>query len=88
LTTRYLGAITGLVPTVVEQTHRGERGWDVFSRLPRLGGSGQGDHAVYAKHTGQPLERSQRDLELDTFLSPEEARDYGLIDEVVTTRGG
>ena len=24
---------TSLVPTVVEQTHRGERGWDLFSRL-------------------------------------------------------
>lgn len=24
---------TGLIPTVVEQTHRGERGWDIFSRL-------------------------------------------------------
>ena len=26
-------APTGLIPTVVEQTHRGERGWDIFSRL-------------------------------------------------------
>jgi len=32
--TRYAPAILGsLVPTVVEQTHRGERGWDIFSRL-------------------------------------------------------
>jgi ATP-dependent Clp protease protease subunit len=32
--TRYHGDIaTALVPTVVEQTHRGERGWDLFSRL-------------------------------------------------------
>src|SRR4029079_5474668 len=31
---RYQDAIaTALVPTVVEQTHRGERGWDLFSRL-------------------------------------------------------
>jgi len=29
----YLADIRGLVPTVVEQTHRGERGWDLFSRL-------------------------------------------------------
>ena len=27
--------IQGLVPTVVEQTHRGERGWDLYSRLLR-----------------------------------------------------
>jgi ATP-dependent Clp protease protease subunit len=31
--TRYRGDIGALVPTVVEQTHRGERGWDLFSRL-------------------------------------------------------
>jgi ATP-dependent Clp protease protease subunit len=31
--TRYSNDIRGLVPTVVEQTHRGERGWDLFSRL-------------------------------------------------------
>ncbi|HET6149421.1 MAG TPA: ATP-dependent Clp protease proteolytic subunit [Polyangia bacterium] len=30
---RYSSDIRGLVPTVVEQTHRGERGWDLFSRL-------------------------------------------------------
>jgi ATP-dependent Clp protease protease subunit len=34
MTTRYRADIgTALVPTVVEQTHRGERGWDLFSRL-------------------------------------------------------
>jgi ATP-dependent Clp protease protease subunit len=26
-------SVSGLIPTVVEQTHRGERGWDIFSRL-------------------------------------------------------
>jgi ATP-dependent Clp protease protease subunit len=31
--TRYQNDISALVPTVVEQTHRGERGWDLFSRL-------------------------------------------------------
>ena len=31
--TRYSKDIRALVPTVVEQTHRGERGWDLFSRL-------------------------------------------------------
>jgi ATP-dependent Clp protease protease subunit len=31
--TRYQKDISALIPTVVEQTHRGERGWDLFSRL-------------------------------------------------------
>jgi len=31
---------SSLVPTVVEQTQRGERGWDIFSRLRRRAGPG------------------------------------------------
>ena len=34
-------------------------------------------------HTGQTLERIRRDTERDFYLSPEEAREYGLIDEVL-----
>ncbi|MEO0534446.1 MAG: ATP-dependent Clp endopeptidase proteolytic subunit ClpP [Cyanobacteria bacterium P01_A01_bin.123] len=36
-----------------------------------------------AKHTGQPLERIERDTERDFFMSPAEAVDYGLIDQVI-----
>jgi ATP-dependent Clp protease protease subunit len=197
---RYLADINSLVPTVVEQTHRGERGWDVFSRLlndrivflgapiddalanvvvaqllflesedpdkdvmmyvnspggevsaglaiydtmqtlrcpvatfcvgqaasmaslllaagakgkrhslpharvlmhqPLAGMEGQATdieihareilkaratiNALYAHHTGQPVEKIQRDTERDRFLEAAEARDYGLIDEVLT----
>jgi len=38
---------------------------------------------IMAKHTGQSLERVHRDSERDYFLSAEEARIYGLIDEVI-----
>ena len=38
---------------------------------------------IYQKHTGQTLERLQEDTDRDRFMSPEEARDYGLIDNVV-----
>ncbi len=41
---------------------------------------------IYVKHTGQTLERIEGAMERDYFLSPEEARDFGLIDEVVTER--
>lgn len=43
--------------------------------------------AIYEKHTGQPAERISADLERDYFMSPEEARDYGLIDEIVSPSG-
>ena len=38
---------------------------------------------IYQKHTGQTLERLQEDTDRDRFMSPEEAREYGLIDNVV-----
>ena len=201
--TRYpgniIGTAMGLVPTVVEQTQRGERGWDIYSRLlkdrivflgtevddeaaniiiaqllfldsedpdkdimmyinspggvvsaglalydtiqllhcdvatycmgqaasmgsfllatgtkgkrfalpharvmihqPRAGYQGQATdieiHAreilraretvneLYARHTGQPVERIKRDTERDNFMSPQEAKAYGLIDEIL-----
>ena len=37
-----------------------------------------------AEHTGQPLERIQEDTERDFFMSPAEAVEYGLIDEVIS----
>jgi ATP-dependent Clp protease protease subunit len=39
---------------------------------------------IYAKHTGQPIERIRDDLERDRFFTPEPAVEYGLIDRVLT----
>ena len=39
---------------------------------------------LMAKHTGQPLEKISLDTERDFFMSAEEAKRYGLIDEVIT----
>ncbi len=39
---------------------------------------------LLAKHTGQPVEVVQRDTERDNFMSAAQAKDYGLIDEVLT----
>lgn len=41
---------------------------------------------IYVTHTGQPVEKIENALERDRFLSPEEAKDFGLIDEVVSSR--
>ncbi|WP_419758250.1 ATP-dependent Clp endopeptidase proteolytic subunit ClpP [Acidisoma sp.] len=41
---------------------------------------------IYVKHTGQTLERIESKLERDTFMSADEARDFGLIDQVVESR--
>jgi ATP-dependent Clp protease protease subunit len=42
--------------------------------------------AVYAEHTGQPIERVHADMERDHFMSPQEALEYGLIDRVIADR--
>ncbi len=41
---------------------------------------------IYVKHTGQALEVIERKLERDSFMSAEEARDFGLVDSVVENR--
>jgi ATP-dependent Clp protease protease subunit len=41
---------------------------------------------IMARHTGQPVERIERDTDRDNFLSAEEAADYGLIDKVLHSR--
>src|ERR1700692_3853726 len=43
---------------------------------------------IYVRHTGQPLETISATGERDKFLSPLEAKEFGLIDEVVETRPG
>ncbi len=41
---------------------------------------------IYVHHTGQSLEEIERKLERDTYMSAEEARDFGLVDQVVADR--
>jgi ATP-dependent Clp protease protease subunit len=41
---------------------------------------------MYVKHTGQPLEVITSAVERDKFMSPMEAKEFGLIDEVMTSR--
>lgn len=41
---------------------------------------------IYVRHTGQPLTVIEEAVERDKFLTPEESKEFGLIDEVVTKR--
>ena len=38
---------------------------------------------IIAEHSGQPLERVSKDMERDYFMTPEEGREYGIIDRVI-----
>jgi ATP-dependent Clp protease, protease subunit len=42
---------------------------------------------LIAEHTGQPLERVAKDTDRDFILTAEEAKDYGVVDEIIASRG-
>jgi ATP-dependent Clp protease protease subunit len=42
---------------------------------------------LWTKHTGQSLERIERDTDRDRYLSAAEAQDYGIVDNVISHRG-
>jgi len=41
---------------------------------------------ILSNHTGQPVDRIQADIDRDFIMTPQQARDYGLIDEVISSR--
>ena len=43
-------------------------------------------NALYVKHTGQPIDLIQKNMDRDYFMTPEEAKEFGIIDEVVDER--
>ena len=45
-----------------------------------------GLNKILTRHTGQPLERIEKDTDRDYFMSAQEAKEYGLVDQVITTR--
>ena len=43
-------------------------------------------NTILSVHTGQPMDKIQNDTDRDNFLGAEQARDYGLIDEILVSR--
>ncbi|MDY0168523.1 MAG: ATP-dependent Clp protease proteolytic subunit [Thermoguttaceae bacterium] len=39
---------------------------------------------ILAEHTGQPIERIAKDTDRDFYMSPQQAKDYGVVDEILT----
>jgi ATP-dependent Clp protease, protease subunit len=72
--------------------HQGSGGFrgntpDVLIQVRELEELNNRLHHILARHTGQPVEKIMRDTERDYFLSPEQAKAYGIIDEVYAERG-
>ncbi len=67
--------------------HQGSGGFrgntpDIFIQVKELESLIQLNHEILARHTGQTVEKITRDTERDYFMSPGEAKGYGIIDEV------
>ncbi len=77
-----------LARIMIHQPHGGAQGQSTdiqiqakeIQRLRDIGND------ILVKHTGQPRDRIIEDTERDNFMSAEEAKEYGLIDEVITAR--
>jgi ATP-dependent Clp protease protease subunit len=72
--------------------HQGSSGFrgntpDVLIQVKETEFLVQRNHEILARHTGQPLEKVQRDTERDYFMAPEAAKDYGIIDAVYNLSG-
>ncbi len=68
------GGFRGNAPDAVIQM----REWEHLVQL---------NNAILARHTGQPIERIVADTDRDRFMSPDEAKDYGIIDAVYSAQG-
>jgi ATP-dependent Clp protease protease subunit len=68
------GGFRGNAPDAVIQM----REWEHLVRL---------NHEILARHTGQTVDQIVKDTDRDRFMSPEEARDYGIIDAVYSVQG-
>jgi ATP-dependent Clp protease, protease subunit len=44
-------------------------------------------NGIVAKHTGQSVEKISEDIDRDRFMSPEEAKEYGMIDTIISRKG-
>jgi ATP-dependent Clp protease protease subunit len=45
-------------------------------------------NSILVAHTGQPLEKIQKDTDRDFFMTAQHAKEYGIIDEVIVSRDG
>jgi ATP-dependent Clp protease protease subunit len=72
--------------------HQGSGGFrgntpDVFIQVKELEHLNERLHEILADHTGQPVDKIRKDTDRDYFMSPEQARDYGIIDAVYSNAG-
>ena len=73
---------------MIHQPHGGARGQasDIAIHAEKILATKKLMNRILSERTGQPLERIERDVDRDHFLTAQEALDYGLIDEIIAAR--
>jgi ATP-dependent Clp protease protease subunit len=73
---------------MVHQPHGGARGQasDIAIQAKEILFTRTKLNQIIASHTGKPIALIEEKMERDTYMSPEEALDFGLIDRILTTR--
>ncbi len=73
---------------LLHQPHGGVEGQsaDIEIHAREIGRQRRRVEEILAEHTGRPVEKIHADTERDFILGPEEARDYGVVDQVVQSR--
>ena len=71
---------------MIHQPHGGAQGQasDIAISAKRIIMTRERLNQITADRTGQPLERVAKDMDRDYFMSAEEDRDYGIIDQIIT----
>lgn len=73
---------------MIHQPHGGARGQasDIKIQADEILRTRQTLNGILAHHTGQPMERIERDTDRDFFMSAQEAVEYGIVDKVIEKR--
>jgi len=80
------------LPNARIMIHQGSGGFrgntpDVFIQVKELETLNQRLHEILASHTGQTVEAIKKDTDRDYFMSPDQAKEYGIIDAVYSAAG-
>lgn len=72
---------------MIHQPHGGAQGQtsDIAITAKRFMETRERIYRIAAERTGQPIERIEKDMDRDTYMTAEEAKEYGIIDKIITT---
>jgi len=69
--------LIAVIKDVAKQQSRAEE--EVMAEFTKVG-----LNQLMAQHTGQPLEKIEKDVERDFIMDAEQAKEYGLVDEIIS----